>query len=281
MALIFQFGSNVFRIILILLTLNLDSVEVLAQVVVGQGFPQPPTADCIVKTPRLSVKASALKAVARGVRAMDVGLDRQSFLDRGWTEQQLGRFPNKTESLFLSMYYALQLGDPNPPTHPWSEQVHNWDRGLTAHIDYYLNEQHGQHFSMYAYDHAKPPTRRAILVGRRSTEPPFTTVCKGSNVIGCAGASDKIYIRTDYSYALGYRLDDSAHILKDGRYFVNISYLISHEAGHFFGLPHVNDPGGIMYYQLGAQPKQHWHHSSLETQRLLRELAHRLRWNPI
>ena len=72
---------------------------------------------------------------------IDIGLDRQSFLDRGFSDEQLGRWNNGSTSerrgVFLSMFYALQHRNPNDPNHAWNEDVHDWDRGLGAHIDYW------------------------------------------------------------------------------------------------------------------------------------------------
>jgi hypothetical protein len=78
----------------------------------------------------------------RNTRIMDFGIDRQSFLDRGWTDSQIGRWDpnNKRKSLFLSAFYALQMNNPNDLNHRWNEGSNDWDRGLGAHVDYWCKQ---------------------------------------------------------------------------------------------------------------------------------------------
>lgn len=201
-------------------------------------------------------------------RLIDVGLDRQSFLDRGWREDQIGSWSNGSTSptnrrgLFLSMFYALQMNNAAIGPHPWNEQSNDWDRGLGAHIDWWCSSEHGFGYRMYVYDHANPPTKRAIIVGRHSTEYPFSAggPCSGERVIGCAGASEVIYIRTDWPYSLGRRIDDAMYVLdSDGVYRLNITYLIAHEMGHYMGFGHVQHPECIMNPTIVNNPKkQRW-----------------------
>ena len=63
-------------------------------------------------------------------------------------------------------------------------------------------------------------------------------------------------------FALGCRMDKPSWIWKkeDGgrRTYLNLSHLIAHEVGHFFGFPHINDENSIMYCSLGADKPQRW-----------------------
>lgn len=252
----------------------------------GNGFPSPPSTGCNVgqKNPLsyMAVAASLTRKPQTVERVVDIGLDRQSFIDRGWTEDMLGSYENgskvKKRGIFLSMYYALQIGQPEDNKNPWHEAIGDFHRGLGAHIDYYLWEQHKKHFRLYAYDNLNAPTRRGSIVGRKSTEAPFFDGgdCSGTNVVGCAGADDKIYIRTDYNWIFGKRLDAPVRIEENGRYYVNITYTITHEVGHFFGMNHTSSPDSIMYPVLGTNSNQSWHDSSLQQQNVFRELSHKL-----
>jgi Matrixin len=233
-----------------------------------------------------ATQARAAQSPQTRDRVIDITLDRQSFLNRGWTNDMLGKWNQGARSerkgLFLSMFYALQMGNEKAALgkpHLWDESIEDYDRGMGAHIDYFFKEQRGLHFLMYVYDNESAPTKRAIIVGRNHTEAPFNTgPCSGPNVIGCAGDSDKIYLRTDYSWALGERLDAAAWIKKDALYYLNITYVIAHEVGHFFGFDHVNGPDAIMYASIGGQTRQRWHDASnLYQQVQFRALAAQLK----
>jgi hypothetical protein len=253
-------------------------------VLVGQGLNSPPSVGCDVQQPSVGFALANLQRPQVTERVIDIGLDRQSFIDRGWSDSDLGRWNNgsfrERKGLFLSMFYALQMGNDNDIKHPWNETIHSWDRGIGAHIDYYLKERHKKQFNLYVYDNVNAPTKRGLVVGRDSTESPFNAgVCKGENIIGCAGSDDNIYIKTDYrAYVLGRRLDEPPSIQINGKYYTNITHLIAHETGHFFGMPHVstNDTDAIMNPTIGASNSQRWHDQSLEQQALFRALADQL-----
>lgn len=193
------------------------------------------------------------------LRTFNIGLDRQSFLDRGWTNEQLGAWNGGSfgarRGLFLSMFHALQNLHPQELGHAWNEQVHAWDRGFGAHIDHWKRARCDREFYLYVYDSSIPLIlTNGIVVGRNSNEPPFSGggQCSTPNTIGCAGGGRTIYLRTDYSYSLGTRIDNSVWILGSDQMFrFNISYLIAHECGHFFGFPHVPSSESMMNATLG------------------------------
>jgi hypothetical protein len=189
-----------------------------------------------------------------------IGIDRQSFLDRGWPNERLGAWNGGSSvarrGLFLSMFYALQNLHPQELGHPWNQGVHPWDRGLGAHIDHWKRLRCEREFYLYVNDHPIPLVGMAAnVVGRTSNEMPFTQgPCgpkPGREILGCAGQFSTIFIRTDYSYSLGQRIDEPVWIRgSDGMYRINISYIIAHECGHFFGFPHVSSPANMMFESL-------------------------------
>jgi hypothetical protein len=217
------------------------------------GVEQVPAFEPLTESPTESESKPKLGDL---LRTFNIGLDRQSFLDRGWTNEQLGAWDGGSfaarRGLFLSMFYALQNLHPQELGHPWNEQVHAWDRGLGAHIDHWKRMRCDREFYLYVYDNSIPlEMTNGIIVGRNSNEPPFSVggPCfkPDSIIVGCAGGSRIIYLRTNYSYALGQRIDNPVWIQgSDGQSRFNISYLIAHETGHFFGFPHVESLDSIM-----------------------------------
>lgn len=235
--------------------------------VTGPGFDQQPSVDpgSGDSTTYPSCRFSALQEIAlvagnrpqASERVIDIGLDRDSFTSRGWPEGLLGAWNNGAltgrRGIFLSMFYALQMGDPHDLSHPWNEPTTSWDRGLSAHIDYWTQQQRHLSYRLFVYDNYNPPTRRGVIVGRRGNEAPFFGGGPCAGAIGCAGGDDKIYVQSDFSWALGHRIDAPVWIQgPDGKWRMNISYVIAHEVGHFFGFPHVNDTGCIMNPQIGG-----------------------------
>ncbi len=168
----------------------------------------------------------------RNTRVMDFGIDRQSFLDRGWTDEQIGRWNPQDKRKSLS-FYALQMNNPNEPNHSWNEPSHDWDRGLGAHIDYWSKQETGKPFYLYIYDSPNPPSYVGRIVGRRTSEAPFNG---REGVVGNApGSNGEIFINTDINWALGERMDVNSWV--DTR--LNLSHVIAHEAGHWFGFDHT------------------------------------------
>jgi len=227
----------------------LPSSAMAAQHVRGSGASAPHNIRWCGTSRALALTAAKHKSAFEPV--IDIAIDRQSFVRRGWSGADLGSWNNGSMSvrnrrgLFLSAFYGLALGNPSTPN-SWQEPVDDWDRGLAAHIDYAANEalQKGN-FRLYIYDRLGAPTQRGVIVGRRLNEEPFNAgSCKGA--IGCADGSDKIYLRTDYDWALGYRTDYGAWIKVGSKYYYNISLVIAHEVGHFFGLSHFNHEQSIM-----------------------------------
>jgi hypothetical protein len=188
---------------------------------------------------------------------------------------------SERQGLFLSMFYALQNKNPNEPNHPWNENVHDWDRGVGAHIDYWLKHKHNKPYYLYAYDHANPPTRRATIIGRKSTEAPFNAI--SSDVIGRWESGGSIYIKTDFNlsngssaWALGHRMDEP-YFIPDGtgQSLINISYIIAHEVGHFLGFEHICSSDSIMYAGGGTLPSDYrprWQTPAISNQ-LFEDLA--------
>lgn len=212
----------------------------------------------------------------RNTRVMDFGIDRQSFRDRGWTDVQIGRWNpdsgSKRKSLFLSAFYALQMNNANDPNHSWNEPSHAWDRGLGAHIDYWCKEVTRKPFYLYVYDDfLRAPTLVGRIVGRRTNEAPFDG---STNVVGIApGRNGEIFINTDTSWALGERMDVTSWVGRS----LNLSHVIAHEAGHWFGFDHVSTCDKcIMNSSLGGNFVPRWQERSEIMNRLFAELARKL-----
>ena len=205
-------------------------------------------------------------------RVMDFGIDRQSFLDRGWTDEQIGRWnpQDKRKSLFLSAFYALAMNNANEPNHPWNEPSHDWDRGLGAHIDYWTKQETGKPFYLYTYDSLNAPSLVGRIVGRRTNEAPFN----GSKAIGNApGRNGEIFINTDIDWALGERMDVNTWV---GTKF-NLSHVIAHEAGHWFGFDHTETcPKCMMNRTVGGNFFPRWQERDDIMNPLFAELARKL-----
>jgi hypothetical protein len=209
----------------------------------------------------------------RTQRVMDFGIDRQSFQDRGWTDAKIGRWDpnNKQKSLFLSAFYALQMNNSNDPNHPWNEPSDSWDRGLGAHIDYWSKHVTGKPFHLYVYDSLQAPTLVGRIVGRRTSEDPFNGK---SNVLGIApGKNGEIFINTDVDFALGERMDANSWVGTK----INLSHVIAHEAGHWFGFDHVSDcPQCMLNPSLGGSFVPKWQYKDEVMNKLFNELVRKL-----
>lgn len=209
----------------------------------------------------------------RTQRVMDFGIDRQSFRDRGWSDSQIGRWDpnNKRKSLFLSAFYALQMNNPNDPNHRWNERSDSWDRGFGAHIDYSSKKITGKPFNLFVYDSLQASNLVGRIVGRRTSESPFNG---RSSVLGNApGANGEIFINTDANFALGERMDVNSWVGSR----INLSHVIAHEAGHWFGFDHVsNCPQCMMNPSVGGSFIPRWQYKGEVMDKLFNELARKL-----
>jgi hypothetical protein len=208
----------------------------------------------------------------RTQRVMDFGIDRKSFLDRGWTNSQIGSWNpiNKRKSLFLSAFYALQMNNANDLKHPWNEPSHDWDRGLGAHIDFWSKHVTGKPFNLYVYDSLQAPNLVGRIVGRRTNEAPFN----GGSAIGMAPwDGGGIFINTDVDFALGERMDVNSWVGEK----INLSHVIAHEAGHWFGFDHVtNCQKCMMNPAIGGDFIVRWQYKGEVMNVLFTELARKL-----
>jgi hypothetical protein len=64
-------------------------------------------------------------------------------------------------------------------------------------------------------------------------------------------------------FALGRRTDENSWIWKDEgggarRAYINITHILAHEVGHFFGFPHVSDENSIMHCSIGGDKVPRW-----------------------
>lgn len=206
-------------------------------------------------------------------RVMDFGIDRSSFRDRGWTDSQIGRWnPNsKRKSLFLSAFYALQMNNANDLNHPWNERSNAWDRGLGAHIDFWSKHVTKKPFNLYVYDSLQAPNLVGRIVGRRTSEAPFNG---NSSILGVAPFDGGgIFINTDVEFALGERMYANSWIGKN----INLSHVIAHEAGHWFGFDHVsNCEQCMMHPSIGGNFVTRWQNKSEVMNPLFEELARKL-----
>lgn len=209
----------------------------------------------------------------RNSRVMDFGVDRQSFRSRGWSDEQIGIPNRKTKSLVLSAFYALQMNNANEPNHPWNEASHDWDRGLGAHVDYWTKQETGKPFYLYVYDSLNAPSLVGRIVGRRTSEAPFSG---RKGVVGNApGPNGEIFINTDIDWALGERMDANSWIGSEGR--LNLSHVIAHEAGHWFGFDHVSTcEKCMMNRSLGGSFFPRWQERADVMNPLFAELARKL-----
>jgi hypothetical protein len=183
-------------------------------------------------------------------RVVNFFLYRETFLDAGWTQEQLGSWdpdplsPSR-RGLFLSMFYALQN---NNLPHPWNETTSGWDRGLGAHIDHVARARRNLDFSIVVYHRVwglvvQPFEQGCLIQAARASE-----MGKAFGVHTSGDIRHVMKINVDADWALGHRIDEPTYILgEDGRYRMNITYLIAHEAGHHFGFGHVADRSSIMY----------------------------------
>jgi hypothetical protein len=220
-------------------------------------------------------KALAADVVQWTGNTVDVGLDRQSFLDRGWKDGQLGTLNTVGNSSFtvtVSLLYAVQVGDVSvnrDKGHAHREavlshlrgKVEGEYRGLGAQIDDRARAAK-RFFHMYAYDVPNPPTRRFSVVCRNRNEYPFNQKGPFQSAAGVApGPNGEIFIAatlTDgYAWALGEKLDKGGAWQEGTQWKLNLTTVISHEAGHCFGLDHINVPGSIMQAECGPG-KRSW-----------------------
>jgi hypothetical protein len=164
------------------------------------------------------------------------------------------------------------MNNPNDPNHRWNEPCDSWDRGFGAHIDYSSKKITGKPFNLFVYDSLQAHNLVGRIVGRRTSESPFNGK---SSVLGNApGADGEIFINTDYvDFALGERMDVNSWVGTK----INLSHVIAHEAGHWFGFDHVsNCPQCMMNPSLGGSFVPKWQYKGEVMDKLFNELARKL-----
>ncbi|MBL8207948.1 MAG: matrixin family metalloprotease [Blastocatellia bacterium] len=145
-------------------------------------------------------------------------------------------------------------------------------------MDYWCKQIIKKPFNLFVYDSLGKSFVTGTIVGRSSKDYPFNT--RPSGVIGVApGPNGEIFIKTDYEWALGERMD--ANSWADRK--INLSHVIAHEAGHWFGFDHVRkDERGddcktcIMYPSIGGGHSPKWQTASKITNSLFEQLARKL-----
>ncbi len=187
---------------------------------------------------------------------LNVGLDRGSFLRRGYTNQQLGGWqggnPASKRGVFLSLFYALQLNNPNERNNPWNENenVENKFRGLGAIIDSHAKAQYGPQKAYFinVFDNDRLEGLDAVIVGRNLDEAPFNDEKQCKDGLGCAAPGQKnIYIRADANWTLGLRLDKPYYARGTTATQVNLTHVLAHQVLHFLGFPHQEAKDSILY----------------------------------
>ena len=98
-------------------------------------------------------------------------------------------------------------------------------------------------------------------MARNADESPFDK--KPDGVIGTVfEGQDEIYIKADAEdgWCLGHRMNEDFWIkCSDDKYRMNLTYIIAHEVGHFFGFPHVDDDQSIINATVGGRDeRQRW-----------------------
>jgi len=247
--------------------------------IVGEGYRTVPShgfpCGCSGGPPDLGYHAGDRTRVARFL------LRRERFEALEWTPEQIGAWdpdpasPHRT-GMFLSMFYALQL---NNQPHPWNEVCDEQDRGLGAHIDQVARVRRGLDFSAVVYDRVGPEMRSSdcILVPSRGESHPGALAWYRPS--GRFVRQNVITIRHDMPWALGHRMDEAPWIQgTDGRWRMNMTHLIAHEAGHHFGFPHVDVRPCIMHSlsEGGADPRPVWQQPEVVMKPLFENLVDRL-----
>lgn len=196
----------------------------------------------------------------------NVCLDRDSFTDRGFSEDDLGSWPNQRSGVFLSLFNAVQANNPNDENHAWFDpNLHPWYRGISAHIDYWTKEHHGSNANviMYAYDNNSADIGcRVTLRARNDGERPFSDReddCNSASAIGCYHPGldrNSIFVRADENWVTGLTTDQTTSGL-------HLTRTIAHEFGHFLGFGHVDTRKSIMHGTLRSREYQDWQSDSL------------------
>lgn len=186
---------------------------------------------------------------------LNVGLDRSSFLRRGYTNQQLGGWQRgdatAKRGVFLSLFYAFQLLNPNERNNPWNEgeSVQDQYRGLGAIIDAHAKAQYGPQKSYFinVFDNDRLEGLDVVITARNLDEAPFNDEKACKDGLGCSAPGQKIvYVRADVNWTLGQRLD-KPYFTRAMNTQVNLTHILVHHVLHFLGFPHQDAKDSILY----------------------------------
>lgn len=225
---------------------------------------KPPKVSCTSALPRME-RGFGLVQSSFFTPTVDMVLDRDSFLKRGWREDWLGTLGDVgkpgSQTVYISMVHALNvdLGNGN-----------NLNQMNLGELIKHYAKQNNKEFGLHVYEGTKgkdsPPNMRGRIVARKRNEYPFNE--KGlEQAIGAApGPEGEIYILADLQlplrWGLGWGMTDEGgrpyQGKNDGSYEINLTHVIAHEMGHCFGIGHFDSEESVMHsaHQWGANTWQ-------------------------